>query len=314
MRLGSESNHSNAFVTALDRAAHRRIDDDWLHQRSLDTAEIIFCWKDCNLFSVAPDKRPLFLKADGKAVGLDLIFLGVRGNGGPLFAADLKEQTSADDALACLALTSDRARFVPLRQFDGPLSAEERALLFYSRALMIWHRELKFCGRCGSPTRPEEGGHVMACTNPSCAKKHFPRIDPAIIMLVHSGDHCLLGRQAAWPKGFYSTLAGYVEPGERLEEAVYREAKEESGIEVSNIRYFGSQPWPFPHSLMLGFFADAQTTEISRGAELEDVRWFDLSEATEIVRRFSMRFPHLDPIARRLIRHWVETTEAGRGV
>jgi NAD+ diphosphatase len=309
-----QERYFTAVDTALERAPHRRTDESWLLEQWSNSAEVIFCWRECNLFSIGQEKRPLFLKAAASMNALDSIFLGLRPNGGSLFAADLKEQASEADALAFLALTTDQARFVPLRQFDGPLSAEERALLFYSRALTHWHRQLKFCGRCGSPTRAEEAGHVMACTNPSCATKHFPRIDPAIIMLVHSGERCLLGRQAVWPKGFYSTLAGFVEPGERLEEAVYREVKEESGIEVSNIRYFGSQPWPFPHSLMLGFFAKAETDQISRGAELEDVCWFDLSEAKEIVRKFSLRFPHLDPIARRLIRHWVEMTDAGQGV
>ena len=309
-----QERYFTAVDIALERAVHRRTDENWLREQWSNSAEVIYCWRECNLFGISPEKRPLFLKAGAAATGLDSIFLGLRANGGSLFAADLKEQMSEADALQFLALSSDQARFVPLRKFDGPLSAEERALLFYSRALTIWHRELKFCGRCGSPTRPEEAGHVMACTNSSCATKHFPRIDPAIIMLVHSGDHCLLGRQAAWPKDFYSTLAGFVEPGERLEEAVYREVKEESGIEVSNIRYFDSQPWPFPHALMLGFFAEAETNQISRGAELEDARWFDLCEAAEVVRKFSMRFPHLDPIARRLIRHWVETTGAERGL
>jgi NAD+ diphosphatase len=310
----SEERYITALDAASERAAHRRTDKNWLREQWSNSAEVIFSWRECNLFTIGPDKRPLFLKAGGRSIPDDLIFLGLRANGNCLFAADLTEQASEADALAFLALTSDQARFVPLRQYDGPVSAEERALLFYSRALALWHRKQKHCGRCGSPTLPEEAGHVMACTNPNCAEKHFPRIDPAIIMLVHSGERCLLGRQGVWPKGFYSTLAGYVEPGERLEEAVYREVKEESGIEVSNIRYFGSQPWPFPQSLMLGFFATAETTEISRGTELEDVRWFDLAEAKEFVRKFSMRFPHLDPIARRLIRHWVEATESGREV
>jgi len=161
---------------------------------------------------------------------------------------------------------------------------------------------------------PEEAGHVMACTNPECGKKHFPRTDPATIMLVHSGDQCLLGRQAAWPKGIYSTLAGFAEAGEKLEDAVFREVKEESGIEVRDIRYFGSQPWPFPQSLMLGFYAEAKTKTVTVGAELEEVRWFDLPEAKEVLGRLTGRFPHLDTIARRLIRHWIEETTAGRKI
>jgi NAD+ diphosphatase len=104
----------------------------------------------------------------------------------------------------------------------------------------------------------------------------------------------------------YSTLAGFVEPGETLEEAVYREVKEESGVEIKNIRYFGSQPWPFPQSLMLGFLAEAVTTKLSCGIELEDVRWFTIPEARELLIRLSTRFPHLDAIAKRLIRHWLD--------
>jgi NAD+ diphosphatase len=262
------------------------------------------------LFGVGQNKRPYLLEVSEPEKVLDPIFLCVRSHGGSLFAANLSDCQSETEALAALNLRPDLARFIPLRQFDGLLSSEERSLLFYSRSLTHWHEEQKFCHRCGNPTLPEEGGHVMACVNPDCATKHFPRTDPATIMLVHSGDHCLLGRQAAWPEGMYSTLAGFVEPGEKLEEAVSREVKEESGIEVKNIRYFGSQPWPFPQSLMLGFFAEAETKEIMRGIELEDVRWFHVSETKELLTKLEGRFPHLDTIARRLIRHWVESVEA----
>jgi NAD+ diphosphatase len=294
-------------LDVLDRAAHRRADVEWLQEQLSKSAHFIFVWRECNLFGASPDKRPLFLEAPVPAIPLDPIFLGIRPKGGSLFAADLSARPTEDDALTSLALTKDRARFIPLRQFDGPLSAEDRALLFYSRSLTHWQREQRFCNRCGSPTWPEEAGHVMACTNPNCAAKHFPRTDPATIMLVHDGDHCLLGRQPSWPEGMYSTLAGFVEPGESLEEAVFREVKEESGVSVKNIHYFGSQPWPFPQSLMLGFLAEAATKEISRGVELEDVRWFHLSEARELLRKLAGRFPHLDTIARRLIRHWVNS-------
>lgn len=295
-------------LETLDRSAHRRGDSEWVRQRLSQRPQFIFVWKGCNLFSTGRKKRPLFLELSDSARILNPIFLGLRADGISFFAADLSLQPSEEDALAFLTLNTDLARFVPLRQYDGLLSSEERALLFYSRALAHWHDEQRFCGRCGRPTRPENAGHIMACTNPDCETKHFPRTDPATIMLVHSVDHCLLGRQSSWPKGIYSTLAGFVEPGERLEETVYREVKEESGIEAKNIRYFGSQPWPFPQSLMLGFFAEAETNEIICGAELEDVRWFDLSEAKEMLRKLEGRFPHLDTIARRLIRHWVETS------
>ena len=294
----------------LEREAHRRGDSEWLRQQLSNAAQFIFLWNGCNLFGVGQEKRPLVLELPEPEKVLNPIFLGILRQSGALFAADLSARRSEEDALACLNLNTDLARFIPLRQFDGSLSSEERSLLFYSRSLTYWHEQQKFCHRCGHPTLPEEAGHVMGCTNPNCATKHFPRTDPATIMLVYSGDLCLLGRQASWPQGMYSTLAGFVEPGEKLEEAVLREVKEESGIEVKNIRYFGSQPWPFPQSLMLGFFAEAETKEITRGAELEDVRWFHVSEAKEILGKLAGRFPHLDTIARRLIRHWVEESIA----
>ena len=294
----------------LEREAHRRGDSEWLRQQLSNAAQFIFLWNGCNLFGVGQEKRPLVLELPEPEKVLNPIFLGILRQSGALFAADLSARRSEEDALASLNLNTDLARFIPLRQFDGSLSSEERSLLFYSRSLTYWHEQQKFCHRCGHPTLPEEAGHVMGCTNPNCATKHFPRTDPATIMLVYSGDLCLLGRQASWPQGMYSTLAGFVEPGEKLEEAVFREVKEESGIEVKNIRYFGSQPWPFPQSLMLGFFAEAETKEITRGAELEDVRWFHFSEAKEILGKLAGRFPHLDTIARRLIRHWVEESIA----
>jgi NAD+ diphosphatase len=294
-------------LEVLDRAAHRRGDVEWIHKQLSNSAHFIFVWRECHLFGVSPEKRPLFLEGAGPAIPPNPIFLGIRPKGGSLFAADLSVRPTEEDALTSLALTTDQARFIPLRQFDGALSAEERALLFYARSLTHWQGQQRFCNRCGSPTSPEEAGHVMGCTNPSCAAKHFPRTDPATIMLVHHGDYCLLGRQPSWPEGMYSTLAGFVEPGESLEEAVFREVKEESGVEVKNIQYFGSQPWPFPQSLMFGFIAEAATKEITRGAELEDVRWFHVFEAIEILRKLAGRFPHLDTIARRLIRHWVNS-------
>jgi NAD+ diphosphatase len=295
----------------LEREAQRRGDLQWLGWQLSTSAQFIFVWRGCNLFSLGENRRPLALEVPEPEKVLNPIFLGVRSPGGSLFAADLSGRPSEEDALALLNLNTDLARFIPLRQFDGLLSSEERSLLFYSRAMTHWHQEQKFCQRCGHPTLPEEAGHIMACTNPECATKHFPRTDPATIMLVHSDDHCLLGRQASWPEGMYSTLAGFVEPGEKLEEAVFREVKEESGVVVKNIRYFGSQPWPFPQSLMLGFFAEAETKEVTRGAELQDVRWFHVSEAKEILQRLTGRFPHLDTIARRLIRHWVEGIDGG---
>jgi NAD+ diphosphatase len=293
-------------LETLDRAVHRRVDAAWLQAQLVDSARLVFTWQGCNLFSVGGSRRPLLLAASRLTSALDAIFLGIRADGASLFAADLSKSQTEKEALTRLDLTLDQARFTQLRQFDGSLSSEDRALLFYSRSMTHWHEVQRYCSRCGSPTRPEEAGHVMACTNASCGAKYFPRTDPATIMLVHENDHCLLGRQPSWPAAIYSTLAGFVEPGETAEEAVFREVKEESGVEVKNIRYFASQPWPFPQSLMLGFFAEANTTDIKCGIELADVRWFDVSETRELLKRLAARFPHLDTIARRLIRSWLE--------
>jgi NAD+ diphosphatase len=297
---------SGLISVNFDRAIERRGQTQWLSEQLSASAQLIPLWRERNLFRWGKEKGPLFVDACAVTAPLNMIFLGIQPNGRSLFAADVRDAAEEEEALKILCLNSDQARFIQLRAYNGFLAPGDRALLFYSRSMIHWHQEQRFCGRCGARTQVEEGGHVMGCTNPKCAAKHFPRTDPATIMLVGDGEKCLLGRQASWPAGVYSTLAGFVESGETLEEAVFREVKEESGVEVKNIRYFGSQPWPFPQSLMLGFFAEATNRELSCGSELEDVRWFTVSEARELLVKLSTRFPHLDTIARRLVKHWVE--------
>jgi NAD+ diphosphatase len=301
-----DASQPSSVMTTIDRAIERRSQPDWLRAQLSGSAQVLPLWRGHNLFHVNNEMGPLYLDSRTVQALLDTVFLGVRSNGKALFAADVSGVEDEEEALRIFNLTTDQGRFFQLREFKGSLTPQDRAVLFYSRSMIHWHQEQKYCGRCGALTQPEEGGHVMACTNSQCAAKHFPRSDPATIMLVHNGENCLLGRQAAWPLGVYSTLAGFVEPGETLEEAVVREVKEESGVEVKNIRYFGSQPWPFPQSLMLGFFAEAITEEIKCGSELEDVRWFTPPEARALMVKLATRFPHLDTIARRLIREWVE--------
>jgi NAD+ diphosphatase len=186
-----------------------------------------------------------------------------------------------------------------------------------ARALFFWHRRHLFCGLCGSPTVPGEAGFVRKCTNAECGTTHFPRTDPAVIMLVVDGDKCLLGRRPGRQNFMYSTLAGFVEPGESLEEAVAREVMEETDIRVANVRYAHSQPWPFPANLMLGFYADAASREISlNDQELADARWFTRDEVRDLMvvrdRTESERLggalhlPRPISIARRLISEWIE--------
>ena len=185
------------------------------------------------------------------------------------------------------------------------LPRDEGGLLAYAKGILHWHERHRFCGNCGLPTESREAGHLRVCTDRACGASHFPRTDPAVIMLISDGDRAVLGRKSEWPDGMYSALAGFVEPGESLEEAVAREVKEEVAIDVNNIRYHSSQPWPFPASLMLGFYADAVSGEIAFDPdELEDARWFSRAELKRgeagLVRR-----ARSDSIARRLINDWV---------
>jgi NAD+ diphosphatase len=164
-----------------------------------------------------------------------------------------------------------------LRPLAPLLGGDAAALLAYARALVLWRSRHRFCGVCGAENLRARAGHVMRCSREGCGTESFPRLDPAIIVLVsdRSGERALLGRQAAWPAGRYSTIAGFVEPGESLEDAVIREVAEETGVEVGDVEYVASQPWPFPSSLMLGFRALARSHEILlRDGELEDARWF----------------------------------------
>jgi NAD+ diphosphatase len=187
------------------------------------------------------------------------------------------------------------------------------ALLAYARAMIYWERRHRFCGDCGHPTRSAEGGFVRTCTNAACGKSIFPRTDPAIIVLVQAGERCLLARQASWPPGRYSVIAGFVEPGESLEDAVKREVREETGIEVSEIYYQSSQPWPFPSSLMLGFVASAATTQFNLlDNELEHARWITRTELADEVRAGTLKLPPGLSISRRLIEAWFDAGEQGK--
>jgi NAD+ diphosphatase len=190
-----------------------------------------------------------------------------------------------------------------LRPLAAMLPAPESALLAYARGVSLWRARQRFCSVCGQPTRPMRGGHMLRCTDPQAPHDFFPRLDPAIIVLVTDGERALLGRQPSWPEGRYSTLAGFVEPGESLEDAVAREVHEESGVEVDEVCYHSSQPWPFPASLMLGFRATAGAQrEIHRGSELADVQWF----ARDDLLTGKILLPPPQAIARRLIGAWLE--------
>ena len=191
--------------------------------------------------------------------GKHLTMLGIR-EGVAYFSIDLSHH---EDPYVHSVLDENGA-FEDLRKVGPALSPEDGSILAHARGVTFWHSRNAFCSVCGSPTHTTHAGYQRKCTDDACGAEHFPRTDPAVIMLVHKDDSCLLGRSARFMPGMYSTLAGFVEPGESLEEAVAREVMEEVGVLVhpENVRYWASQPWPFPPSLMLGFHARAETSEI----------------------------------------------------
>jgi NAD+ diphosphatase len=254
----------------LDRAAHLRKDPAFFANALADPrSRVLPVWNSRNLVE-GETPRAAFLELTAipaeRRTANDLILLG-RFGGADIFAYEV-------DALEPPDLKAG-ARFEDLRLIAALLPAEEAGLLGYARGMISWRSRHRFCGTCGATTLAAKAGHVLICTNPVCRHEQFPRIDPAIIVLVSDGDRALLGRQAAWPVGRYSTIAGFVEPGESLEDAVAREVFEETGINVAEIEYHSSQPWPFPSSLMLGFTARALNTKIEmRDDELQDAQWF----------------------------------------
>jgi NAD+ diphosphatase len=296
-----------AAAGIVDRAGWRRKDPDWLAARLTDPeSRFVPVWRSQNLVLSLAGATPqaAFLQRHNVTAEGECVLLGIVEERA-FFAVDLSHIETPLEALrGDLPL-----EFTDLRRVGPLLARHEGSLLAYARGITYWHSRHRFCGVCGSATRSEEGGHVRRCTNPSCNAPHFPRTDPAVIMLVHDGDRCLLGRQRVWLAGMHSTLAGFVEPGESLEEAVAREVEEETAIRVDQVAYHSSQPWPFPASIMLGFHARARTTEIRVDhSELQDARWFDRAFLLTHQDDDEFRMPRRDSIARRLIEDWL-----GRG-
>jgi NAD+ diphosphatase len=208
-----------------------------------------------------------------------------------------------------VASLAEAATFADLRTVGPLLERNQGALLAYARAMMHWHGRHRFCGVCGHPTESLEAGHVRRCTNSDCGASHFPRTDPAVIMLVHDGERVVLGRQKIWPPGMHSVLAGFVEPGESLEDAVRREVAEEVGITLGEVTYHSSQPWPFPSSIMLGFMARATTTDLNPATdEIETARWYTRAELRASPENEVFKLPRRDSIARRLVEDWLADT------
>jgi NAD+ diphosphatase len=283
----------------LERAGHLRSDPAWFDAALSDaSSRVVPVWNSRSLIAGEESPRAALLELSeippGSRNSNDLILLG-RLDGANLFAYEIESIESP----AAPAGT----RFEDLRLAAAQMPEDQAGLLSYARAMISWRRTHRYCGRCGAKTVPDKSGHVLVCSNLACRHEQFPRIDPAIIVLVSDGERVLLGRQASWPVGRYSTIAGFVEPGESLEDAVAREVLEESGVRVDGIVYHSSQPWPFPSSLMLGFTAHALTHEVNlKDQELEDARWFTRADIMGGV-------PLLPPrvsISYRLIEYWFD--------
>jgi NAD+ diphosphatase len=272
---------------ALDRASVERRRPEWLAERRADP----------RARAVQMSERGIWL--DGSRLLLaapsdEAVFLGIAGDT-PLFADDVSGAEPRE------------GRPAGLREAATELPAAEAALAAYAGSLLAWHRRHRFCANCGAPTEPRDAGHERHC--PACDAHHFPRTDPVVIVRVTDDrDRLLLGRQGRWPEGRFSLLAGFVEPGETLEEAVRREVAEESGVELGEVSYIASQPWPFPSSLMLGFSALALRGDPAPGDdELAEVRWFEREEVERAARgegELALSPPY--SIARRLIDAWLE--------
>lgn len=287
----------------VDRASRCRGDESWIAARLGDglTARLIPIWRDHCLVSGDPPVPVMSGPASLRDVSTP-VFLGLAGTAG-VFAVDL---SSLSAARAVAAAGADQV--LDVRRLAGCIPAGDLALLGYARGLLYWHRHQRFCGSCGAPTQSRQGGHIRVCERDSCGHPHFPRIEPAVIMLVESAARprrCLLARHRDSAAGGYATLAGFVEVGESLEDAVRREVAEETGVPVGPVSYVASQAWPFPAGLMAGFQARAEDDTISAdGEEILEARWFTKAELAE--RAASGRpLGRPDSIDRHLLQSWL---------
>ena len=282
----------------FDRAAHRRLDAQWLVAQRADPRSRVLLMSGLEILISADDQpcvEVLTVERLGQPLSEEAVFLGEE-DGVALFATDVGDAAAPS------------GRFAEVRTVGAWLSAREAGWCAYARALAFWHSRHRYCSVCGGATVAAQGGHLRRCQ--SCDAQRFPRSDPAVIVLVthdhpEYGQRCLLGRSTRFPAGLYSTLAGFVEPGESLEETVRREVYEESGIEVADVQYRSSQPWPFPASLMLGFRAAARDDTLRIDPEeLVDAGWYTRAQLSD-PERCAIKLPNPDSIARHLIEDWL---------
>jgi NAD+ diphosphatase len=260
--------------SSLDRAAHLRKDPDALNAlMASPESRMLPVWQLKTLVTAAPATTLAWQAiddlADGTASG-EVIFLGLDGDAGR-FAVGIGGEADPVEAGALKGAGS----FEEVRGLASRLPADETSIAAQARTLIGWHDRHQFCAQCGTPTEVSDGGYRRDCPNKACGARHFPRTDPVVIMMAVKGDKALLGRQAFWVPGMFSTLAGFIDPGETIEEAVRREIFEEAGVQVGDVLYHSSQPWPFPSSLMIGCIGQAESEELNVDTrEVEDAGWF----------------------------------------
>ncbi len=292
----------------LDRRSDLRLQADWLAARRTDpSTTIVPLWngqtlledRDGGLGLVRIEPRLGFELAGSDET---VLFLGLDGEAA-VYAIDLVGE--ADPAAGPL---EGRGKFYDLRFAGGQMSPEDAGIAATAKAVFEWRRRHGFCSACGHASEPAEGGWKRVC--PVCKVEHFPRTDPVTIMLPTFQDSCLLGRQAPWPKGRFSCLAGFMEPGESIEAACAREVLEEAGLTVTQVRYHSSQPWPFPSNLMIGLIAEASDQNAQPDqTELEEVRWFSRAEMRRLLAGEieGLGVPPPFAIAHQLMKAWADS-------
>lgn len=277
----------------LDRASYRRTDKAWIEEQLAAPTSLFVPFRRLPKRDWEPFVLPEAAPSQGKDIGWMpaslipelagdgcIVFLGINKRGKALFAADVSETKDAENHPAL----KGQGAFEDLRglAMAGEITPTELAIMAQAKSMIDWHSRHGFCSVCGAKSEMAEAGYKRQC--PSCKAEHFPRTDPVVIMLAVHGEKCFLGRQKIWPKGMHSALAGFVEPGESIEEAVARELDEEAGLKVSSVSYHSTQPWPYPSSLMIGCHAvaDSEAFEVD-GIELSEGRWFTRDEAKAIL-------------------------------
>jgi NAD+ diphosphatase len=294
----------NAFTRSpLDRAGHHRRDAAWLEAALRAETTLLIPFNEQRPF-VTEDGGvvvPGWLSAHARA-GIArhdarLLFLGLNDAGAAHFAIDVDDPAKLEGL----------GRFDDLRALGPRLSHDDLATLGPAKAVFEWHVKNGYCANCGAPTLVVEAGWKRSC--PMCSAEHFPRVDPVCIMVPTFGDKCFLARQKMWPRGMHSALAGFIEPGEAIEEAVARETMEEAGLKVVEVRMHSTQPWPFPHSLMIGVLCEVEhDRETIDTFELETGRWFTREEAKLLIaaKHPEVFAPPPFAIAHQLLKTWAE--------